>query len=274
MCPSNHRNVLIWFFFIPELSPFVQRLCDQRKYNHWVNRYHITSSFHLTCLLLFTVKQKDNQNRDKRKRGVLEVHQRPVFVVHTLWKSHIQSIKFKFIPCFRVANALGSGERDLALQQGIMASSNGKYGLTNYFHSVREDTSQPVELTTCRRGITDWMSSWIVNPFLWVKRNWFLPTLSRGHCHQLVKTVIRPRSKANTAFKLNEKCHLKYIASQCLTLLTLFAAESIFATCSYTLVARASIQDFKHMLSSLQLSVKVLWVMLQGRQLRGHFHTC
>lgn len=126
----------------------------------------------------------------------------PLFVVHTLCKSHIESITFKCIPSFRVVNALGSGERDLALQQGIMAPSNGKCGLTNYFHSVREDTSQPVVLTTRRRGVTDWMSGWIVNPFLWVKRNWFLATLSRGRCRQLVKTVVVSQEQSKYGFQI------------------------------------------------------------------------
>lgn len=48
-------------------------------------------------------------------------------VIHTLWKSHIQSAKITFIQRFRGVNALGSGESDLALQLGIMPSSNGKY---------------------------------------------------------------------------------------------------------------------------------------------------
>lgn len=63
MCPSNHRNVLVWFYN-PEMSPFALHLCELSEYNHWVNRRNISFSSWLRWLHLLTAKQNDIQNKN------------------------------------------------------------------------------------------------------------------------------------------------------------------------------------------------------------------
>lgn len=73
MCPSNHRNVLIWFYN-PEMSPFYL------VYAIWVSiilqLIEIISDSGLIkrWLHLLTAKQNDILNRQKRKQDVLPVH--------------------------------------------------------------------------------------------------------------------------------------------------------------------------------------------------------
>lgn len=73
MWPSNHRNVLIWFYN-PEMSPFYL------AYVIWVSIIlELIEIISDSCLIkewlhLLTAKQNDIQNSDETKQEVLFIH--------------------------------------------------------------------------------------------------------------------------------------------------------------------------------------------------------
>lgn len=73
MCPSNHRNVLIQFYN-PEMSPFY--LGDVIWVSIILELIEIISESGLIkrWLHLWSAKQNDIQNRNKRKQEVLSIH--------------------------------------------------------------------------------------------------------------------------------------------------------------------------------------------------------
>lgn len=98
-------------------------------------------------------------------------------------------MKIIFIQCFRVVNALRSRERDLALQPGIMASSNGKYTDQQITFILSEQTLHSQLCLQCAWGDKELNVQSNRKSFCWMKRSSFLPTFTYITWHLLFYTI-------------------------------------------------------------------------------------